>query len=178
MSDDPDTADSPHLTVTLVDEQDVALDPARLVAVARSAAVAEGAVGEISLLLVATDRMAELHEEHMGEPGPTDVLSFPVDGLVTEPPPPGAPPVLVGEVVVCPAVALAQADRAPFRGRDRALGVGVVGGDPPDLAGELDLLVVHGVLHLLGHDHDTLDAAARMREREQQHAGRAGAQAG
>ena len=158
MSDDPDGSETLH--VTLVDEQDVAVDRPRLVAAARSAAAAEGAVGEISLLLVSPGRMAELHEEHMGEPGPTDVLSFPVDGLVTEPPAPGASPVLVGEVVVCPAVALAQADPGPT-----------------GLDAELDLLVVHGVLHLLGHDHDTQEAAARMREREQRHAGRAGARA-
>lgn len=162
MSDDPDSPGAaPDLHVTLVDDQDVAVDPARLVAVARSAAAADGAVGEISLLLVSAARMAELHEEHMGEPGPTDVLSFPVDGLVTEPPAPGAPPILVGEVVICPTVALGQAN------------AGRAG-----LAAELDLLVVHGVLHLLGHDHDTQEAAARMREREQRHAGRAGAQAG
>jgi probable rRNA maturation factor len=162
MSDDPDSPGAaPDLHVTLVDDQDVAVDPARLVAVARSAAAGDGAVGEISLLLVSAARMAELHEEHMGEPGPTDVLSFPVDGLVTEPPAPGAPPILVGEVVVCPTVALAQANAGPA-----------------GLAAELDLLVVHGVLHLLGHDHDTQEAAARMREREQRHAGRAGAQAG
>ena len=109
---------------------------------------------------VTPEEMARLHEQFLGEPGPTDVLSFPVDGLVTEPPAPGAPPVLVGEVVVCPAVALAQADPGPT-----------------GLDAELDLLVVHGVLHLLGHDHDTQEAAARMREREQRHAGRAGARA-
>lgn len=162
MSDDPDSAAlEPRLTVTLVDEQDVAVDAARLVGTARATAAAEGATGEVSLLLVTAGRMAELHEEHMGEQGPTDVLSFPVDGLVSEPPPPGGPPTLVGEVVVCPAVALAQAEAGPH-----------------PLAAELDLLVVHGVLHLLGHDHDTEATAALMREREQRHAGRAGAQAG
>jgi len=167
MRDDPGEAGPPGLHVTLLDEQDLAVDATRLVAVARSAAAAEGAVGEVSLLLVSADRMAELHAEHMGEPGPTDVLSFPVDGLVTELPQPGGPPVLVGEVVVCPAVALAQAQASSPRLPDSE-----------GLAAELDLLVVHGVLHLLGHDHDTDEAAARMREREQRHAGRSGAQAG
>jgi probable rRNA maturation factor len=152
MSDGP--ADD-ALTVTLVDDQDVAVDAARLIDVARRAAAAQGATGEISLLLVTADCIAALNAEHMGEDGPTDVLSFPVDGLVTEPPPPGAPPILVGEVVVCPAVARADAGLGP----------------------ELDLLVVHGVLHLLGYDHDTEEAAARMRDLEQRHAGRAGAQA-
>jgi probable rRNA maturation factor len=151
---------SDALSVVLVDDQDVAVDPARLVEVAHRTAAAEGAVGEISLLLVDAARMTALHVEHMGEDGPTDVLSFPVDGLVTEPPPPGAPPVLVGEVVVCPAVALEQAT-----------------GGPDALAGELDLLVAHGVLHILGHDHDTEEGAERMRVRELRHAGRSGAQA-
>ena len=161
MSDDAGSS-SPELrlTVTLVDEQDLAVDAARLVEIARTAAAAEHAVGEIGLLLVSRERMAELHAEHMGEEGPTDVLSFPVDGLVPEPPPPGAPPVLVGEVVVCPAVALEQAEAGAH-----SLGV------------ELDLLVVHGVLHLLGHDHDTEEAAAVMRELEERHAGRSGARA-
>jgi probable rRNA maturation factor len=147
----------PRLTVTLVDEQELALDTTRLVDAARKTAAAERAVGEISLLLVSAERMAQLHAEHMGEAGPTDVLSFPVDGLVLEPSPPGGPPVLVGEVVVCPAVALEQAEAG--------------------LEAELDLLVVHGVLHLLGHDHDTEEAAAVMREREERHAGRSGARA-
>jgi probable rRNA maturation factor len=75
-------------------------------------------------------------------------------------PPHGSAPVLVGEVVVCPAVAREQAPAGP-----------------DGLAGELDLLVVHGVLHILGHDHDTEERAAEMRAREQRHAGRAGAQA-
>jgi probable rRNA maturation factor len=156
MSEGADASDA-ALTVTVVDEQDVAVDPDRLAAIARATAAAEGATGEISLLLVSASHMAELHMEHLQEEGPTDVLSFPVDGLVTRPPPPGGPPVLVGEIVVCPAVAAAQAE----------------GG----LDAELDLLVVHGVLHLLGYDHDTEAGAARMRDLEQRHAGRAGAQA-
>ncbi|MGH2687487.1 MAG: rRNA maturation RNase YbeY [Actinomycetota bacterium] len=151
---------SGELSVVLVDDQDLPVDTARLKEVARRTAAAEGAVGEISLLLVDAAHMAELHAEHMGEDGPTDVLSFPVDGLVTEAPPPWAPPVLVGEVVVCPAVAR---DQAP--------------GGPDALPGELDLLVAHGVLHILGHDHDTEEGAERMRERELRHAGRSGAQA-
>jgi probable rRNA maturation factor len=165
MNDDPGSAPGsgppePRLTVTLVNEQGVAFDAARLVEIARRTAAAERAVGEISLLLVSAERMADLHLEHMGETGATDVLSFPVDGLVWEPPPPGAPPILVGEVVVCPAVALEQAEAGPH-----------------SLEAELDLLVVHGVLHLLGHDHDTEEAAAIMREREERHAGRSGARA-
>ena len=87
--------------------------------------------------------MAELNREHMGHEGPTDVLSFPIDGA-------GAgPDGLLGDVVVCPAVARRNA---------------------PDHAGtyddELALLVVHGVLHVLGHDHAEADDAEVMRARE------------
>lgn len=160
MSDGAAGGAQADLWVVLVDDQDLPVDTARLKEVARRTAAAEGAVGEISLVLVDPEHMAELHVEHMGEDGPTDVLSFPVDGLVTEPPPAGSPPVLVGEVVVCPSVAR---DQAP--------------GGPEALAGELDLLVVHGVLHILGHDHDTEEGAERMRVLELRHAGRPGAQA-
>ncbi len=87
--------------------------------------------------------MAALNREHMGHEGPTDVLSFPIDG--TDAGPDG----LLGDVVVCPAVARRNA---------------------PDHAGtyddELALLVVHGVLHVLGHDHADADDAEAMRARE------------
>jgi probable rRNA maturation factor len=90
--------------------------------------------------------MAELNQEHMGHEGPTDVLSFPIDG------PAAGPDGLLGDVVVCPSVARRQA---------------------PEHAGtyedELALLVVHGVLHVLGHDHAEDDEAAVMREREAAH---------
>jgi len=87
-----------------------------------------------------------LNAEHMGTQGPTDVLSFPLDD---DEPGQRDVPVLLGDVVVCPAVA-----------RDQA----------PEHAGSLDdelaLLVVHGVLHVLGHDHAEPDETAVMRARE------------
>jgi len=75
---------------------------------------------------------------------PTDVLSFPVDGLVTSPPGEGEPPVLIGDIVLCPEVP--PSPRPP----------------PVPTAShpELDLLITHGVLHLLGYDHDSEEAAA------------------
>jgi probable rRNA maturation factor len=80
--------------------------------------------------------MSELHQQWMDEPGPTDVLSFPMDelrpGSESEPTPPG----LLGDVVLCPEVAAAQA---------------VVAGH--STAEELLLLTTHGILHLLGFDH-------------------------
>ena len=127
---------------------------------------AEGVRGlaELSLLFISELEMAELNESYMGKVGPTDVLAFPIDAAEIEivvpaargnrapdrsPPDPGDMPLLLGDVVVCPAVAARQA---------------------PDHAGtvddELALLVVHGVLHVLGHDHDVPDATAAMRARE------------
>src|SRR6266540_3422244 len=139
------------LTLSLHDEQGIAVDSERIRDVARRTAHGEGARGEISILLVHATRIAELNAEYLGCSGPTDVLSFPVDGLVDGPAPDGGPaggpgpvdgpPVLIGEIVLCPEVAAEQAPEGPD---------GV-----PDLGAELDLLVAHGVLHLLGYDHDT-----------------------
>lgn len=91
---------------------------------------------ELSIMLVGTDVMTDLHVQWMDEPGPTDVLSFPMDelrpGREGEPTPPG----LLGDVVLCPEVAAQQA---------RAAG--------HSTAEELLLLTTHGILHLLGYDH-------------------------
>ncbi|MBO1750697.1 rRNA maturation RNase YbeY [Actinotalea sp. BY-33] len=91
---------------------------------------------ELSILLVGTEVMTELHVQWMDEPGPTDVLSFPMDelrpGTDGDPTPAG----LLGDVVLCPEVAAAQA---------RAAG--------HSTAEELLLLTTHGILHLLGYDH-------------------------
>ncbi len=119
---------------------------------------------ELSLLFVNAEEMAALNEEYMDASGPTDVLSFPIDGAEIEPVVgPGGPsrgpsrtepdasdlPLLLGDVVICPVVAVAQA---------------------PDHAGTLDdelaLLVVHGVLHVMGHDHAEPAEAAKMRGEE------------
>lgn len=80
----------------------------------------------MGLLIVGPDEMARINGEHRGAPAPTDVLAFPVDGPeATEWPDDGPPPEL-GDVVICPDAAL----------------------DP------LDTLALHGLLHLLGYDHE------------------------
>lgn len=91
---------------------------------------------ELSILLVDTETMADYHLRYMDEPGPTDVLSFPMDELrapeTDEDPPEG----LLGDIVLCPEVTAAQAsqfERTPEQ--------------------EADYLLIHGLLHLLGHDH-------------------------
>lgn len=112
----------------------------------------EGAAGELTLTFIDRDEIAELNEQYMGKSGPTDVLSFPLDETPDEMPAGmnvADIPVLLGDIVVSPAVAAAQfADHA---------------GTYDD---ELALLVVHGVLHILGHDHEDDDEAALMRARE------------
>ncbi|HEX9315292.1 MAG TPA: rRNA maturation RNase YbeY, partial [Actinomycetota bacterium] len=91
-----------RLTLSLDDEQGLAVDTDRLRDTARRAAAAEEATGEISITLVDAHRIAELNARYLDGDGPTDVLSFPVDGLVTSPPGDGEPPVLIGDIVLCP----------------------------------------------------------------------------
>ncbi|MCY7373764.1 MAG: rRNA maturation RNase YbeY [Spirochaetaceae bacterium] len=93
-------------------------------------------LAELSVIAVDAETMAGHHLQWMDEEGPTDVLSFPMDelrpGSDDEEPEPG----LLGDVVLCPEVAAAQASAA---------------GHPT--GHELDLLCTHGILHLLGYDH-------------------------
>jgi probable rRNA maturation factor len=100
---------------------------------------------DVSIRLVDTDAMTDLHVQWMDEPGPTDVLSFPMDelrpGREGEPSPVG----LLGDVVLCPEVAAQQA---------RAAG--------HSTAEELLLLTTHGLLHLLGYDHAEPDEEKEM----------------
>lgn len=148
------------------EQNDVEIDLPRWRSLAINALRAEGVRGgcELSLFFVDEMTIADLNAEHMGKSGPTDVLSFPLDGIeVADTQGPGAltrgpsrphpdhddMPTLLGDVLVCPAVAISQA---------------------PDHAGTVDdeiaLLVVHGVLHVLGFDHAIEEDAVRMRQRE------------
>lgn len=88
-------------------------------------------VAEVGLAFIDTSEMTTLNVEHMGGSGPTDVLAFPIDGVGRDPIPQDQPAML-GDIVICPEVAAAS---------------------PQPLDDELALLVVHGALHLLGHDH-------------------------
>jgi probable rRNA maturation factor len=91
---------------------------------------------ELSIVCIDPDRIAELHVQWLDLPGPTDVLSFPMDEL--RPGAPGEPrPVgMLGDVVLCPAVAAEQAAAAGHSTEH-----------------ELRILLTHGILHLLGYDH-------------------------
>lgn len=118
--------------------------------------------GRLDLIFVDEDDIANLNREHLGGDGPTDVLAFPLDGpdagsgetAVAEN---GDPFVHLGDVVICPTVARSQA---------------------PDHCGtydaEMALLIVHGVLHVLGHDHALPAETVAMQDRERHHLGRYG----
>jgi probable rRNA maturation factor len=93
---------------------------------------------QLGITLVDVERMSTLHEDWMNEPGPTDVLSFPIDEVRSAPAGVEPGPGVLGDIVLCPAFARTQAAAA---GRT--------------LDGELAFLTVHGTLHLIGHDHAT-----------------------
>jgi probable rRNA maturation factor len=138
------------MSIEVCNESGVALDESLIASVARFAleAMRVNPAAELSILAVTSEVMSELHERWMDEPGPTDVMAFPMDDLVEESRRPDAPdmgPALLGDVVLCPEFAKAQA---------RSAGHG--------LADELHLLTIHGVLHLLGYDHGDAEQEREM----------------
>jgi probable rRNA maturation factor len=121
--------------ITIVDAQSRPVDRTRLQHLAAHVLhqLEVPAELELSISCVDTARITELNEAYLGGSGATDVLAFPIDGpddVVA------GIPGLLGDVVLCPVVAERQARE---RGRPAA--------------DETDLLLVHGILHLLGHDH-------------------------
>ena len=162
--------------VFAADEQsDHPVDTLRWVRLAEAVLQEEELTGdaELSVLFVDERSIAELNSRFLGKDGPTDVLAFPIDeepvesgrspdsggtgpGMSSEP---EDMPVLLGDIVICPAVAFRNA---------------------PEHAGsyddELALLVVHGLLHLMGMDHDEDDEAEEMEARERELLGRHHAQ--
>ncbi len=143
------------------------VDTLRWIRLAEAVLAEEGVRGEteVSLLFVDEEAIADLNARFLGREGPTDVLAFPIDdepvesgrspdsggsgpGFTSEP---EDVPTLLGDVVICPAVAERNA---------------------PEHAGnyddELALLVVHGLLHILGMDHEDPDEAEAMEARERE----------
>jgi len=100
---------------------------------------------ELSIVLVDEDTMSSYHEKYMGEDGPTDVLSFPMDEL--RPPRDGEEPPegLLGDIVLCPTVTNRQAEDHGRTAQE-----------------ESEYLLVHGILHLLGFDHAEPEDKADM----------------
>lgn len=125
--------------IELNNESGESVDTERLVQLATFAldALRIHPQAELSILLVDVDTMSAYHQKFMGEPGPTDVLSFPMDEL-RAPEPEEEPPLgLLGDIVLCPTITAAQAADS--------------GRTPEE---EADYLLIHGLLHLLGHDHE------------------------
>jgi probable rRNA maturation factor len=149
MGEPPSPTGAATFDVVVADEQaDVDVDVDRWAELARRVLEDEGCAGELTLTFVDRDEIAALNREHLGKAGPTDVLSFPLDAAAEAP----ELPVLLGDVVVCPSVAAEQAETHAGTVDD-----------------ELALLVVHGVLHVLGHDHAQPEETAVMRARELEH---------
>lgn len=126
------------MTIEINNESDQKVDEARVLALA-SFALDQLRIhpdAELAIQFVNEDAMTTLHVQWMDEPGPTDVLSFPMDelrpGNETEISGPG----LLGDIVVCPRVAATQAVAAGH-----------------ETINEILLLTTHGILHLLGFDH-------------------------
>lgn len=149
------------MSVDIANESGTGVDEVALGAVARYVLgeLHIHPLAELSVLLVDEEVMADLHQRWMGEPGPADVLAFPMDELRPPVPPhlggargdragtdePESSPVLLGDVVLCPQVAAEQAREARHSVGD-----------------ELELLCTHGLLHLLGYDHADADERATM----------------
>lgn len=100
---------------------------------------------EVGITVVGVERMSTLHEDWMNEPGPTDVLSFPIDELTPGTEHELAGPGILGDIVICPEAARSDAERA-----NRTLDQ------------HMQFLTVHGLLHLLGYDHATEEDHAEM----------------
>ncbi|WP_371481606.1 rRNA maturation RNase YbeY [Kitasatospora sp. NBC_00315] len=102
---------------------------------------------ELSVILVDSAAMEELHIQWMDLPGPTDVMSFPMDELRPGKEGEELPQGLLGDIVLCPEVAKEQGLAAPSK---------------HSMDEELQLLTVHGVLHVLGYDHEEPDEERAM----------------
>ena len=139
-----------RMSIEIRNESGVSVDEPALAALARHVLdeMRIHPLAELSVLLVDSPTIADLHQRWMGEEGPTDVLAFPMDEL--RPPPPGSdrtdragsaggdpgPATVLGDVVLCPEVATEQAREAHR-----------------PVTHELEMLCTHGILHLLGFDH-------------------------
>jgi probable rRNA maturation factor len=131
-------ADGRHTPRILVDDRQTApVDIEGLARLAEVALLGEGAEQtELSVSFVTDDEIADLHRRYMDEEGPTDVLSFPLGEVDEE----GVR--ILGDVVISPSAAERN--------------------NPSDRSSELRLLLVHGILHLLGHDHQDDRGRASM----------------
>jgi probable rRNA maturation factor len=142
--DDHPPSDRPIVLVS--NRQSIPLDEAGLLELARTTLRGEGLVdAELSVSFVEEAEIEDLHVRYMDEPGPTDVLSFALDDVDEH----GVR--LLGDVVIAPAVAARN--------------------NPVDPPAEHRLLLVHGILHLLGYDHERDIEKATMWARQERYSG-------
>jgi probable rRNA maturation factor len=143
MSDD----DGSHPAILISNRQSIAVDEDGLTTLARRTLEGEGLTErvELSVSFVDESEMEGLHVRFMDEEGSTDVLSFPLGEVDDR----GVR--LLGDVVIAPSVAAAN--------------------NPDDPAGEVRLLLVHGILHVLGYDHEGDEERAEMWARQERYSG-------
>ncbi len=144
------------MSVFLANEQTEEVDPAGLREIAEVVLREEHfpQETEVTILLVSDDEMSGYNARFLDREGPTDVLAFPLEDLIPGVAPdhnPLGPPLVIGDVLIAPAYV-----------RRSAAEMGV------DYEEEMALMAVHGLLHLLGYDHEDEDDARRMEDRERQ----------
>jgi probable rRNA maturation factor len=133
-------------TVLISNRQTASVDEVAMAGLARATLAGEGLLDvELSVSFVEQAEIEDLHVRYMDEPGPTDVLSFPLDDVDE------GGTRLLGDVVIAPAVATRN--------------------NPSDPQAELRLLLVHGILHLLGYDHEDGAEKAEMWTRQERYSG-------
>ena len=141
------------MSIEVLDESGFDLDVTRLAALSRFVMdrMRVHPLAELCIKAVDEQTIASLNQQWMEKEGPTDVLAFPMDelrpGLVNEEPEEG----ILGDIMLCPTVAERQATEARDNGQR--------GYTTQD---EVDLLTVHGILHLLGFDHAEPEEHAEM----------------
>lgn len=138
----------PLAAVLISDRQDRHVDADCLIRIAQDAIAGEGVgAAELSVSFVDEAEIEELHRRYMDLDGPTDVLAFPQDDDAID----RDGSRVLGDVIICPNVAAAN--------------------NPTDPESELRLLMAHGVLHLLGYDHEQDDERAQMWARQEAYSG-------
>lgn len=142
------------MSIFLADEQSHSVDIDDLHALAEMVLTEEGypKEAEVTLLLVDESEMASYNQRFLERQGPTDVLAFPVEALLPGVAPewnPSSPPLLLGDVVISPEYVQKQAADLETTFED-----------------EMALMVTHGLLHLLGYDHEEERDAVKMESRE------------
>ena len=138
--------DGSHPAVLLSNRQTIPIENEALIELARQTLIAEGRSRvELSVSFVEEAEMTDLHVRYMDEAGPTDVLSFPLDDVDER----GVR--LLGDVVIAPSVAARN--------------------NPADPGAEVRLLLVHGILHVLGYDHEEEGERTEMWARQERYSG-------